>query len=76
MMDKIIDGKKRKILGLHTRKKKLKKPLDDETKEALDKIEIDREATLEEELAKLPQLEISDALIQTHTGKKKNFNCN
>ncbi|KAJ8673334.1 hypothetical protein QAD02_004596 [Eretmocerus hayati] len=67
VMDQIVDGKKRKILGLHTRKKKIKKPLDDETQKALDSIEIDREALFQEEIKKLPQLEKLDALVQTHT---------
>lgn len=71
-MDNIVEGKKRKILGLHTRKKKMKKPLDEETQKALDNIEIDREALMEEELAKVPKLEKSDALIQTHTGMNTN----
>lgn len=72
-MDQIVEGKKRKILGLHTRKKKLKKPIDDETREALDNIEIDREALMEEEMSKLPPLEKTESLIQTHTGKKYNL---
>jgi hypothetical protein len=68
-MDDIVEGKKRKILGLHTRKKKLRKPLDNETRKTLDSIEIDRKALMEEEMSKLPKLEIVDALVQTHTGK-------
>ncbi|XP_011504396.1 PREDICTED: tRNA-splicing endonuclease subunit Sen34 [Ceratosolen solmsi marchali] len=67
VMDKIIEGKKRKTLGLHTRKKKLKKPLDDETKTALDNVEVDRKALIEEEMSKLPKLKMTDALVQTHT---------
>lgn len=70
MMDKIIDGKKRKMLGLHTSKKNMKKPLDKKMQEALDNIEIDTESLLEEELAKLPKLKKSDALVQIHTGTK------
>lgn len=69
MMDKIIDGKKRKILGIETRKKKARKPLDLKVQEALDNIEINRQDLLEEEMAKLPKLDKSDALVQTHTGK-------
>lgn len=69
-MDKIIDGKKRKMLGLHTSKKNMKKPLDKKMQEALDNIEIDTESLLEEELAKLPKLKKSDALVQIHTGTK------
>lgn len=67
-MDKIVEGKKRKILGLHTSKKNLKKPLDKKTQEALDGIEIDTQNLLEEELAKLPKLNKTEALVQTHTG--------
>ena len=67
MMDKIIDGKKRKILGIETRKKKARKPLDLKVQEALDNIEINRQDLLEEEMAKLPKLDKSDALVQTHT---------
>lgn len=52
-------------------KKTLKKPLDEETKKALDSIEIDREALKKEEIDKLPKLEKSEALVQTHTGKLK-----
>lgn len=67
MMDKIIEGKKRKILGIETRKKKAKKPLDPKVQEALDNIEINRQELLEEEMAKLPKLDKNEALIQTHT---------
>ncbi|XP_058789971.1 tRNA-splicing endonuclease subunit Sen34 [Phymastichus coffea] len=67
VMDNIVEGKRRKILGLHITKKNLKKPLDSETRKSLDSIEIDRDALLEEELAKLPKLEKQDALIQTPT---------
>ncbi|XP_012231670.1 tRNA-splicing endonuclease subunit Sen34 [Linepithema humile] len=63
----IVDGKKRKILGLHTNKKNMKKPLDRKTQEALDSIKIDTESLLEEELAKLPKLNKNEALVQTHT---------
>jgi len=69
-MDKIIEGKKRKLLGLHTSKKNMRKPLDKKIQEALNNIEIDSESLLEEELAKLPKLKKSDALIQIHTGTK------
>lgn len=68
MMSKIVEGKKRKMLGLHTSKKNMKKPLDKKTQEALDNIEIDTESLLEEELAKLPKLSKNEALVQIHTG--------
>jgi len=71
-MDKIVEGKKRKILGLHTSKKNMKKPLDKKTREALDKIEINTQNLLEEELAKLPKLNKTEALVQTHTGNTRN----
>ncbi|XP_011867038.1 PREDICTED: tRNA-splicing endonuclease subunit Sen34 [Vollenhovia emeryi] len=67
MMGKIVEGKKRKMLGLHTSKKNMKKPLDKKTQEALDNIEIDTDTLLEEELAKLPKLSKNDALVQIHT---------
>ncbi|OXU21868.1 hypothetical protein TSAR_005214 [Trichomalopsis sarcophagae] len=67
MMDKIVEGKKRKILGLRTSKKKLRKPVNEETQKALESIEVDREALMEEELSKLPKMEKNDALVQTHT---------
>lgn len=70
-MDKIIDGKKRKLLGLQTGKKKLRKPVAEELKESMNAINIDRNALMEEELAKLPKLERSEALIQTHTSMNK-----
>lgn len=71
MMDKIIEGKRRRILGLHTSKKKRRKPLDEETKKELEKIEVDREALMEEEMARTSKLEKLDALVQTHTGIHK-----
>ncbi|CAK9795560.1 tRNA-splicing endonuclease subunit Sen34 [Anthophora quadrimaculata] len=67
MMDKIIEGKKRKLLGIDTRKRKMNKPLDPEVQKALDSIEINRQDLLDEEMAKLPKLDKNDALIQTHT---------
>lgn len=69
-----MEGKKRKILGLHTNKKSMKKPLDKKTQEALDNIEINTQSLLEEELAKLPKLNKNEALVQIHTGKKKDCN--
>lgn len=67
MMDKIIEGKKRKMLGLDTSKKNKKQVLDKNVQEALDKIEIDSESLLKQELTKLPELTRNEALIQTHT---------
>lgn len=67
MMDRIIEGKRRKILGIDTRKKKAGKPLDPKVQEELNNIEINKQKLLEEEMAKLPKLEKTEALIQTHT---------
>lgn len=71
-MDKIVEGKKRKkadkILGSHTNKKNMKKPLDKKTQETLDGIEINTQNLVEEELAKLPKLSKTEALVQIHTG--------
>lgn len=67
MMDRIVEGKKRKLLGIDTRKKKARKPLDPKVQEALNNIEINRQDLLKEEMAKLPKLDKNDALIQTHT---------
>lgn len=67
MMDKIVEGKKRKILGIETSKKKAKKSLNEKTQQALNNIEIDTQKLLNEEMAKLPKLEKSEALVQTHT---------
>ncbi|XP_051171716.1 tRNA-splicing endonuclease subunit Sen34 [Leptopilina boulardi] len=67
MMDKIVEGKRRKILGVETSKKKMRKPLDEETKKKLETIEIDRQKLFDKEMAKLPKLKKEDALIQTHT---------
>ncbi|XP_076302820.1 tRNA splicing endonuclease subunit 34 [Lasioglossum baleicum] len=67
MMDKIIEGKKRKILGIDTRKRKARKSLDPKDQAALNNIEINKQDLLEEEMAKLPKLDKSEALIQTHT---------
>ncbi|XP_014468874.1 PREDICTED: tRNA-splicing endonuclease subunit Sen34 [Dinoponera quadriceps] len=67
LMDKIVEGKKRKMLGLHTNKKKMRKTLDKKTQEALDSIEINTQNLLEEELAKLPKLTKNEAFVQTHT---------
>ena len=68
MMEKIIEGKRRKMLGLTTSKKKMRKPLDKETEEKMKNVEIDREILFHEEMSKLPKLDRNDALVQTHTG--------
>ncbi|XP_011310052.1 tRNA-splicing endonuclease subunit Sen34 [Fopius arisanus] len=66
-MDKIIEGKRRKLYGLDTSKKKLKKPLDKDTSEALKKIDIDRDELFAQEVDKIVDLEVADQIVQTHT---------
>lgn len=68
-MDNIVEGKKRKMLGLCTNKKKMRKSLDKKTQEALNRVEINTQDLLEAELAKLPKLTKNEAFVQTHTGK-------
>ncbi|XP_015180915.1 PREDICTED: tRNA-splicing endonuclease subunit Sen34 [Polistes dominula] len=67
MMDKIVEGKKRKILGMKTNKKKLRKPLDKDSQEALKNVKLNTKDLFDEQMSKLPKLEKSEALIQTHT---------
>lgn len=68
MMDKIVDGKKRKLVGVGASKKKLRTDqLDPETQTAMRIINVDRDALFKEEMDKLPKLEENDALIQIHT---------
>ncbi|XP_034942642.1 tRNA-splicing endonuclease subunit Sen34 [Chelonus insularis] len=66
-MDKIVEGKRRKLLGLKRSKKQLKKNVDLNLIENAEQIEINREVLLTEELEKIPKLEPSEALIQIHT---------
>lgn len=70
MMDKIVEGKRRKILGIETNKKKMRKPLDKDLQEALRNIEVNTNDLFDEQMSKLPKLEKSEALVQTHTGNK------
>ena len=72
MMDKIIEGKKRKMLGIDTKNKKAMKSLDPKVQTSFDNIEINEQDLLEEEMAKLPKLDKNEALIQIHTGKEQN----
>ncbi|XP_017891706.1 tRNA-splicing endonuclease subunit Sen34 [Ceratina calcarata] len=67
MMDRIVEGKRRKILGMDTRKKRAGKPLDPKAQKELNNVEINKQELLKEEMAKLPKLERTEALIQTHT---------
>ncbi|XP_015117665.1 tRNA-splicing endonuclease subunit Sen34 [Diachasma alloeum] len=66
-MDKIIEGKRRKLYGLETSKKKLKKPLDRDTSEAIQKIDINRDELFAQEVEKINDLEPSEQIVQTHT---------
>nr|KAF7417345.1 hypothetical protein H0235_011876 [Vespula pensylvanica] len=67
MMDKIVEGKRRKILGIETNKRKMRKPLDKDLQEALRNIEVNTKDLFDEQMSKLPKLEKSEALVQTHT---------
>lgn len=67
MMDTIVEGKRRKILGIETSKKKMRKPLDNETQKALENIQVNTKEIFEEQMSRLPKLEKSEALVQTHT---------
>ncbi|KAL2714349.1 centromere-associated protein E-like isoform X6 [Vespula squamosa] len=67
MMDKIVEGKRRKILGIETNKKKMRKPLDKDLQEALRNIEVNTKDLFDEQMSKLPKLEKNEALVQTHT---------
>lgn len=51
----------------------MRKSLDGSTAEAANKIEIDRDALVAEELDKLPKLDPDDSLIQIHTSESINF---
>ncbi|XP_047354583.1 tRNA-splicing endonuclease subunit Sen34 isoform X1 [Vespa velutina] len=67
MMDKIVEGKRRKMLGIETNKKKMRKPLDKDLQEALNNVEVNTKDLFDEQMSKLPKLEKSEALVQTHT---------
>lgn len=77
MMDKIVEGKRRKILGIETCKKKMKKSLDEETQEALRNVQVNTKDLFDEQMSRLPKLEKSEALVQTHMAypwlKKENI---
>lgn len=86
LVDKIVEGRRRKQLGLDTKKKKRKKVKSEDNNEEkasenedtnkekilelLKPIEdSERQAVLEEELAKIPPLSKENTLIQTFTSK-------
>ncbi|KAF7991575.1 hypothetical protein HCN44_008946 [Aphidius gifuensis] len=66
-MDRIIEGKKRKLLGLQSSKKKMKKPIDDNLVDKASKITIDKDALMAEKISKIPKLEKSEILVQIPT---------
>lgn len=70
-MDKIVEGKKRKILGINTTKKQMKIPLGETAQEAMNNVEVDEQLLFNEEMAKLPKLGKQNTLIQTHTGESQ-----
>lgn len=80
LLDKIVEGRRRKLLGMDTKKRRKKvkttevaQEMEGDDKEA--KIvelmkpidDSEREAVLQEELAKIPPLTKENALIQTFT---------
>ncbi|XP_034239632.1 tRNA-splicing endonuclease subunit Sen34 [Thrips palmi] len=82
LVDKIVEGRRRKQLGLDTKKKKRKKvksegndeETDDKSEDVAKIVELlkpiedaERQAVLEEELAKIPPLSKENTLIQTFT---------
>lgn len=70
MMDKIVEGRRRKILGIKCDKKTQNREVDEETRKALDGIEIDRDALFKEEFAKAEaQMSKADPLVQIPTGE-------
>ncbi|XP_063978504.1 tRNA-splicing endonuclease subunit Sen34 [Diachasmimorpha longicaudata] len=66
-MDKIIEGKRRKLYGLDTSKKKMKKALDKDTSEAIKKIDMNRDELFAQEVGKIKDLAPSEQIVQTHT---------
>lgn len=83
LVDKIIEGRRRKRLGLDTKKKKKKvtsedsaQPADDNSDDKAKIVELlkpiedsERQAVIDEELAKIPPLSKDNTLVQTSTCK-------
>jgi hypothetical protein len=75
MIDRIVEGKRRKLLGLHSKKKKAYSEKDssmrDQSQAKNDETDtelIDREALLREELDKIKCIDENSTLVQTFTG--------
>lgn len=66
-MDRIIEGKKRKIMGLNVSKKKMKQPLDESASAVASKIKVDRDTVMAEEISKIQKLDGSEAIVHTPT---------
>ena len=69
MIDRIVEGKRKKLMGIGPNKRK-KTNSDTENSKGgqIKEIEIDREALLKEELDKIKSIDENNALIQTFTG--------
>ncbi|KAJ9596257.1 hypothetical protein L9F63_027120 [Diploptera punctata] len=72
MIDKIVEGKRKKLMGVTSNKKKkvdgdAENSGRSQTKDSNDEIDIDREALLKEELDKIKDIDENNALIQTFT---------
>lgn len=75
MIDRIVEGKRRKLLGLGSKKKFAHTENDSSVQENLqsknDKTDtdlIDRDALLKEELDKIKSIDENSTLVQTFTG--------
>ena len=73
MIDKIVEGKRKKLLGISpNKKKKMNNDADNsggnQTQDLDDKMEIDREGLIKEELDKTKPFDENAAIIQTFTG--------
>lgn len=66
-MDRIIEGKKRKILGLQTNKKKMKKSIDQNLIDKANNIIIDKNTLMAEKISQIPKLEKTEMLVQIPT---------
>lgn len=68
MIDRILEGKRRKMLGLNTKKRKRKTEKLDESSESED-TSIDRDTLLKNELSKTVSVPPTAILVQTCTGE-------
>jgi len=72
VVDKIVEGRRKKLQGLATKKKKGKVKKEDSEEPVVrdeDIPEIDRDKVLQEELDKMPALSIENTIVQTFTGE-------